>query len=142
MRRQTSNACVHKSPTSSSPSPFATAPTRSPRRSSWRSTSTLMPVAYRGRMPRHIVRAKSQKKPSTTTAPTRKGHSGGPSGSDASSTPKRATIVAATIPATTKAGAAQPPKVRPVAARRDWGPGSRPAGRWGWPSRATAIERA
>jgi hypothetical protein len=32
--------------------------------------------------------------------------------------------------------------VRPVAVRRDCGPGSRPGGKWGWPSRATAIERA
>ena len=88
------------------------------------------------------MRAKSQKKPSTATAPTRKGHSGGPPGSDPSSSPKPATIAAATTPATTKAGAAQPPSVRPVDVRRDWGPGSRPGGKWGWPSRATAIERA
>ena len=52
------------------------------------------------------------------------------------------TIAAATTPATTKAGAAQPPSVRPVDVRRDCGPGSRPGGKWGWPSRATAIERA
>ena len=51
-------------------------------------------------------------------------------------------MAAATTPATTKAGAAQPPSVRPVEVRRDCGPGSRPGGKWGWPSRATAIERA
>jgi hypothetical protein len=89
-----------------------------------------------------MARAKSQKKASTAAAPMKNGHEGGPSGSDPSSSPKPTTIAAATTPAATKAGAAQPPSVRPVAARRDWGPGSRPGGKWGWPSRATAIERA
>jgi hypothetical protein len=45
MRRQTSKDCVHSRPTSSSPSPEAVAATPSPRRSSWRSTSTKSPVA-------------------------------------------------------------------------------------------------
>ena len=77
------------------------------------------------------MRAKSQKKASTATAPTRNGHSGGPSGSDASTTPKSATIAAPTMPATTKAGAAHPPIERPAERRRDCGPGSCPGGRWG-----------
>jgi hypothetical protein len=46
------------------------------------------------------------------------------------------------MPATTKAGTAHPPRARPVDVRRDWGPGSRPGGKWGWPSRVTAIDRA
>ena len=89
------------------------------------------------------VRAKSQKKASTATAPRKNGHDGGPPGKRSEQQPEAGDDRRGRpTPATTKAGAAQPPSVRPVDVRRDCGPGSRPGGKWGWPSRATAIERA
>ncbi len=87
------------------------------------------------------MRANAQKKTSTAAAPMKNGHVGGPSDSEPSSRPKPASSAAKTTPPSANAGAAQPPTLRPIRPRRDCGPGSRPGGRWGWSSRAAAIER-